>query len=29
MKTAKDPVEPIDIHDFLLSAGVLPWPGCT
>jgi hypothetical protein len=29
MKTAKKPVEPIDIADFLLSTGSLPWPGCT
>jgi len=29
MKTAKKPVEPIDIADFLLSTESLPWPGCT
>ena len=28
MKTATEPVEPIDIRDFLLSVGTLPWPGC-
>jgi hypothetical protein len=29
MQTAEDPVEPIEISDFLLSVGSLPWPGCT
>jgi hypothetical protein len=29
MESAKKPVEPIDINDFLLSVGSLPWPGCT
>jgi hypothetical protein len=28
MESAAEPVEPIDIHDFLLSVGSLPWPGC-
>jgi hypothetical protein len=28
MESAKKPVEPIDINDFLLSVGTLPWPGC-
>jgi hypothetical protein len=29
METAKKPVEPIVIDDFLDSVGSLPWPGCT
>jgi hypothetical protein len=29
MELAKKPVEPININDFLLSVGSLPWPGCT
>jgi len=29
MESAKEPVEPININDFLLSVGSLPWPGCT
>jgi hypothetical protein len=29
MRTAKKPVEPIVIADFLSSVGSLPWPGCT
>ena len=29
MQKAKDPVEPINIKDFLISVGSLPWPGCT
>jgi hypothetical protein len=29
MNSDKKPVEPIDIHDFLVSVGSLPWPGCT
>jgi hypothetical protein len=28
MRSARKPVEPIDINDFLLSVGTLPWPGC-
>ena len=28
MESAK-PVEPVDIHAFLVSVGSLPWPGCT
>jgi hypothetical protein len=28
MESAKKPVEPIDINDFLLNVGTLPWPGC-
>jgi hypothetical protein len=29
MRTAKKPVEPIVIADFLSSVGSLPWAGCT
>jgi hypothetical protein len=29
MQSANKPVEPIDINDFLVSVGSLPWPGCT
>jgi hypothetical protein len=29
MESAKKPVEPIVIDDFLDSVGSLPWPGCT
>ena len=29
MESAKEPVQPIDINEFLLSVGTLPWPGCT
>ena len=28
MRTAKDPVEEIDIEEFLVNSGALPWPGC-
>jgi hypothetical protein len=28
MESAKEPVAPIDIADFLRSTGSLPWPGC-
>jgi hypothetical protein len=28
MKSAKDPVEAVDIDHFLASTGSLPWPGC-
>jgi hypothetical protein len=29
MQSAKEPVEPINIKEFLTSVGSLPWPGCT
>ena len=29
MELAEKPVEPIDIDDFLVGTGSLPWPGCT
>jgi len=29
MQSADKPVEPIDIDQFLLRVGSLPWPGCT
>jgi hypothetical protein len=29
METARDPVEPIDLAEFLTDVGALPWPGCS
>ena len=28
MKTAKDPVEAINLIEFMEQTGSLPWPGC-
>ena len=28
METAREPVEPIDLAEFLTEVGSLPWPGC-